>query len=140
MELTLLFKLGEETYGLEIDAIQEIVEDPDQHFVPRAEGVLSGAINFHGQIFAVIDLPALLGFEDEYLDHRCVVLTPEYRSLALQVSGIERIVKLDLTSLQPPPSETDSSAIRGLADFEGVMINMLDTEDVIKQLEQIYGG
>jgi chemotaxis signal transduction protein len=140
MELTLLFKLGAETYGLEIDSIQEIVEDPDQHFVPRAKGVLSGAINFHGQIFAVINLPALLGFEDEYLDHRCVVLTPEYRSLALQISDIERIVKLDLSNLQPPPTETDSCAIRGVADFEGAMVNMLDTEDVLKQLEQIYEG
>ena len=140
MEQTLLFKLGEETYGLEIDAIQEVVEDPNQHFVPRAEGVLTGAINFHGQIFAVIDLPALLGFDNEFLDHRCVVLTPEYRSLTLQISGIERIVKLDLSNLQPPPTETETCAIRGVADFEGTMINMLDTEDVIKQLEQIHGG
>ena len=140
MELTLLFKLGKETYGLEIDAIQEIVEDPDQHFVPLAEGVLSGAINFHGQIFAVIDLPALLGFKEKPLDHRCVVLTPEYRSLALQINDIERIVKLDLASLQPPPTETGAFAIRGVADFEGSMVNMLDTENIIKQLEQIYGG
>ena len=140
MELTLLFRLGDETYGLEIDAIQEIVESPNQHFVPRAEGVISGAINFHGRILAVINLPELLGFKDGSLDHRCVVLTPEYRSLALQVSGIERIVKLDLASLQPASAEGDSIAIRGVADFEGSMINMFDTQDIINQLEQLYGG
>ena len=50
MILTLLFTLGEEVYGLEVDAIQEIVEDPSLHFVPRAEGILTGAINFHNQI------------------------------------------------------------------------------------------
>ncbi len=62
MILTLIFTLGEVVYGLEIDAIQEIIEDPVLHHVPRAEGVLKGAINFHGQILALVDLPELLGF------------------------------------------------------------------------------
>ena len=138
MDLTLIFILGDETYGLEIDAIQEIIEDPDLHFVPRAEGVVTGAINFHGQIFAVIDLPGLLGFSDEERDHRYVVLTPDYKSLAISVSGIERIVKLDLSNLQPPPADASNSAIRGVADSEGLMINMLDADEVIKKLENIY--
>ena len=91
MVLTLIFTLGDELYGLEIDAIQEIIEDPTVHFVPRAEGVLNGAINFHGQILAVIDLPELLGFETETRDHRRVVLTPDFKSLALEVCSIEQI-------------------------------------------------
>jgi len=140
MELTLLFKLGDKTYGLEIDAIQEIVESPDQHFVPLSAGVLKGAINFHGQILALIDLPTLLDFAGGEPDHRCVILTPEHRSLALQISGIERIVKIDLDNLSPPPVESNSSATRGVIDFEGSMINMLDTEDVIQKLETLYRG
>lgn len=139
MDLTLIFILGDETYGLEIDAIQEIIEDPDLHFVPRAEGVVTGSINFHGQIFAIIDLPGLLGFPGEERDHRYVVLTPEYKSLAMSISGIERIVKLDLSNLQPPPTDANNCAIRGVADMEGRMINMLDADDVIKKLETIYG-
>ena len=104
MALTLIFTLGTETYGLEIDAIQEIIDDPSLHYVPRAEGVLAGAINFHGQVLAVIDLPNLLGFSEEDRDHRQVVLTPEFKSLVLTVNSIQRIVKLDLTALQPPPT------------------------------------
>ena len=141
MELTLLFKLGDTIYGLEIDAIQEIIENPDQHFVPRAEGVLTGAINFHGRILAVIDLPALLGFDSAgALDHRCVVLTPEHRSLTLQVTGIERIVKLDLAELQPASVDAYSNAIRGVAEFDETMVNMLDSKAVIQQLETLYKG
>jgi chemotaxis signal transduction protein len=139
MTLTLLFILGEEVYGLEIDAIQEIIEDPQLHYVPRAQGVLTGAINFHGQILAVIDLPALLGCSGEQRDHRHVVLTPDYKSMALQVSGIERIVRLDLSNLQPPPADIDHNAVRGVADLDDVMVNLLDTDEVIKQLKNIYG-
>ena len=139
MALTLIFTLGDEVYGLEIDAIQEIIEEPALHYVPRAEGVLTGAINFHGQVLAAIDLPTLLGFSGEERDHRQVVLTPEFKSLALTVSNIQRIVKLDLTALQPPPENTQGSAIRGVADFDEIMVNLLDANEIINQLENRYG-
>jgi len=138
MELTLIFTLGEEVYGLEIDAIQEIIENPALHHVPLAGGVLNGAINFHGQILAVIDLPGLLGFTTEERDHRYVVLTPELKSMVLSVSGVVRIARLDLSSLQPAPSETGDSAIRGVAYLEDKRVNLLDTDKVINQLENRY--
>lgn len=138
MELTLVFTLGEEVYGLEIDAIQEIIEDPYLHRVPLAKGVLKGAINVHGQILAVIDLPELLDFKDGHRDHRHVVLTPEFRSLALKVSGIERIVKLDLAELHPAPEDADVRAIRSVAYLEEKKIKLLDTDKVINLLEDRY--
>ena len=140
MTLTLIFTLAEESYGLEIDAIQELVEDPSLHYVPRAEGVLTGAINFHGQILAVIDLPALLDFSGEKRDHRHVVLTPEFKSLALTVSCIERIVELDLSVLQPTPEDAEDKAIRGVVGLEERRINLLDTDEVFSRLENIYAG
>jgi purine-binding chemotaxis protein CheW len=140
MALTLIFTLAEEIYGLEIDAIQELVEDPSSNYVPRAEGVLTGAINFHGQILAVIDLPALLGLAGEKRDHRHVVLTPAFKSLALTVSSIERIVELDLSVLQPTPEEAEDKAIRGVVDLDERRINLLDTVEVFNRLENIYDG
>ena len=138
MALILIFTLGDEVYGLEIDAIQELVEDPSLHYVPRAEGVLTGAINFHGQVLAVIDLPALLGLAGGGLDHRYVVLTPEFKSLALTVSSIERIVELDISVLQSTPENTENKAIRGVVDLDEVGVNLLDTDEVFNRLENIY--
>ncbi|MDH3453773.1 MAG: chemotaxis protein CheW [Desulfuromonadales bacterium] len=135
MALTLIFTLAEEVYGLEIDAIQEIVEAPLLHYVPRAAGVLTGAINFHGQILAVIDLPTLLDFPGEARDHRQVVLTPQFKSLVLTVSTVQRIAKLDLSALQPPPAGTRSRAIRGVATLDEMMVNLLDTYEVIERLK-----
>jgi len=138
MELTLIFTLGEELYGLEIDAIQEIIEAPDLYHVPLAVGVLDGAINFHGQILALIDLPKLLGFTSGERDHRYLVLTPEFKSMVLSVSRVSRIARLDLASLQPAPAEVRESAIRGVAYLDDQMVNLLDTEKVINQLEKRY--
>jgi purine-binding chemotaxis protein CheW len=140
MELTLIFTLGDEVYGLEIDAVQEIVEDPSLHYAPRAGGALTGAINFHGQVLAAIDLQELLGFSGEERDHRCVILTPEFRALALRVGCIQRIARLDLSALHPAPAHSRECAVRGVADLDGMMVNLLDTDEVINQLENIYGG
>lgn len=138
MTLTLIFNLGAEVYGLEIDAIQEVIEEPFVHHVPLAHGVLEGAINFHGQILGVVDLPQLLGFAAGQRDHRRVVLTPDFKSLVLTVSGIERIAKLDLSALQPSPTGDEIRAIRGVAYLDEAVVNMLDTESVINQLQHRY--
>lgn len=137
MALTLLFELGQDLYGLEIDAIQEIVEEPVVYHAPNATGVVTGAINFHGQILAAIDLPALLGYPGDPRDPRRVVLAPGYRALALAVSGIQRIVNLDATFLEPPQPGA-GEAIRGMAYFEGTPVRMLDTDDVNRRLADLY--
>lgn len=138
MALILTYSLGNDLYGLEIDAIQEIIENPVLHYVPRAEGVLTGSINFHGQILAVIDLPTLLGFAGNQRDHRHLVLTSEHRSLVLTNCGVERIVNLEMELLQPPPEGHDRPAVRGVIDFDETIINLLDTDEVTKQLEDIF--
>jgi purine-binding chemotaxis protein CheW len=138
MTLILTYRLGNDLYGLEIDAIQEIIEDVKLHHVPRATGVICGAINFHGQILAVIDLPTLLDFAVDTHDHRHLVLTSEHRSLVLKTSRVERIVNLEMESLESPPADHDRPAVRGIIEFDESIINLLDTDEVIKQLEDIY--
>ena len=138
MALTLIYRLGDDLYGLEIDAIQEIIEDPELHYIPRAEGVLTGSINFHGQILAVIDLPALLGFAGDQRDYRHLVLTPEHRSMVFKISGVERIVDLETELLQLPPADHDRPAVRGIIDLDEAIINLLDSDEVIKQLEELF--
>jgi purine-binding chemotaxis protein CheW len=138
MTLTLIFTLDNELYGLEIDAVQEIIENPVVHHVPRAEGVVGGAINFHGQILACVDLPALLGFSGALRDPRRVVLTAKFKSLALSVSGIQRIVELDLSALRLPPASAQKNAIRGVTTLDETTINLLDCNEVIHQLEHLY--
>jgi len=138
MALILTYSLGKELYGLEIDAVQEIIENAELHYVPRAKGVLCGSINFHGQILAVIDLPALLGFAVDNHDHRHLVLTPEHRSLVLKTSRVERIVNLETDCLEIPPAGHDCPAVRGLIELDGSTIHLLDTDEVVKQLDDIF--
>lgn len=137
MALTLLFSLAEVSYGLEIEAIQEIVEDQVLHYVPGARGVLTGAVNFHGRVLPVIDLPALLGFPDARRSGRRLVLSQAQNSLVLTVSEVKRIVDLDLSAQQRPPSAFSGKAVRGVVEHDGQKINLLDTLAICAQLEDL---
>jgi chemotaxis signal transduction protein len=63
-----------------------------------------------------------------------LVLTPRCKSLVLTVSTIQKIVQLDLATLQPPPANGESGAVRGVARLDEMEINLLDTNEVINRL------
>ena len=72
MSQLLVFFLGEERYGLEVEKIQEVVEAEELFYVPRAPANILGAINFHSQVVPVFDLGGFLGLAEEERDHRVV--------------------------------------------------------------------
>ncbi len=138
MSLTLIFELGDEVYGLEVSAVQEILADPQRHFVPQAGGPMASAINFHGQVLPLIDLPLLLGYDQPDRDYRKIVLTPEYHSLVFDVSSVQQIRRLDLTAQRPAPADSGTRAIRGVVNSGEMPVNLLDTEQIILLLHNLY--
>jgi len=138
MEQVLVFHLGEETFGLEVGFIQEVVESPLLHYIPRASPHILGAINFHGNILPVLDLAACQGFASGTRDHRVIVLPPEVCSLALAVASIRRIIPLDAEALLPFPREQQGQLyIRAVLNYQGTMVNLLDTTRLLASLETV---
>lgn len=132
----LVFRLGEELYGLEVAKIQEVVESPVLHYIPRASKHLLGAINFHGNILPVLDLASLLGFAVEQRDGRVIILASGLCSLALAVTTVGRIVTCDADDLLPFPQEQQpASHIRAVLSRENEMVNMLDAARLLTSLE-----
>lgn len=142
MPRMLLFRVGCEQYGLELEALQEVADDPPLHGVPQTGAFLLGAVNLHGRVLPVIDLPALLGMAASPRDPRLVVLSPEFHSLALAVSGVGRIVSFDADDLQLPPGDEKFKAITGVVDIgaQSEQVNLLDAGALIERLQTIYNA
>jgi len=134
----LLFRIGGECYGLELKALQEVADDPLVYFVPQGGEFLLGAINLHGRVLPVIDLPALLGIADAPRDQRLVVLCQEFHRLALAVSEVGRIVPFDPGDLQPPAADSELPAVTGVVEIAAQPVNLLDAGAVVKQLQNLY--
>jgi len=136
MRQVLTFLLGRERYGLDIAAVQEIVETPQRYFIPNAPASFQGAINFHGTILPVIDLGRLLGFEAAESDQRVIVLDAEIACLALAVNRLGGIVSLSGDDLLPGDPECQQQAcISELLGGQEGMINMLDIPLLLARLE-----
>jgi len=135
MELVLIFRLGEEFYGLDVRQVQEIVEAPDYDYIPLAGQEYLGAVNFHGSILPVLDLAGYLGFEQADRDDRIIVLTAADGSLALAVGTVGRIVPLEREQLLPAREDQEREAfIREVFNHGGDMINLLDLQRLLESL------
>ena len=133
----LLFRLGEELYGLEVAKIQEVVDSPVLYYIPRASEHFLGAINFHGIILPVLDLADYLGFTRHQRDNRVIVLVSDLCSLALAVTSVGKIVTCDPDALLPLQQDRQEAChIRAVLSRDEEMINLLDSARLMASLEK----
>lgn len=136
MDQLLCFRVADEVYGLEIDAVQEVVAAPQVNPVCRAPQALQGMINLHGSPRAVLNLPLFLGFDASPLDPRLIALTPGCSGLALAVTELLGIRPLDPDHVLPHPEERPEACLRAVLQMEDAMINLLHLERLRQRLEQ----
>lgn len=142
MEQLLVFRLGEEEhlYALEVASLQEVVESPPLHYIPRAPEHFRGAINFHGSILPVLDLPFYLGFPGKSRDPRVIVLAFDLCRMALEVAAVHKIVSVDPETVQPAEEEGEGmeawvrTVIR--REEDGALLKVLDVAHVLASLER----
>ena len=139
MSQLLVFFLGDERYGLEVDKIQEVVEADELFYVPRAPEDILGAINFHSQVVPVFDLGSFLKLGSETRDHRVVVLAGNEYNLALAVSQVVGFRPLSEEALLPESEERRSATfIRAVQNEKDAMINLLDLERLISAIDESF--
>lgn len=56
------FRIGKETYGVDIFAVREIVKPQEITSIPGTASYVLGIINLRGKIISVVDLAGRLGF------------------------------------------------------------------------------
>ena len=138
MNQLLPFKLGDETYAIEVTDIQEVVENQPIFPVPGAPETIAGAIGFHGRIVPVVDLPQLLGFSAGPRAKRILVLTDGHGPVALTVDMVRRIISVDLANATLTQSQSEQNCIHGVLNWREEMISLLDLEQLWLLMETLY--
>ncbi len=104
------FQLGNETYGLPILDVREIIGLMPITAVPRAPAFVRGVINLRGKVIPVIDLRLQFGMEPCPATDQTVVIvvqcTVEGRSLTmgLLVDRVLEVLSIGSDQVEPPPS------------------------------------
>lgn len=134
------FRIGEETYGVQIGSVREIVRVPEITMVPNAPEMIEGVINLRGKIIPVMDLRKRFGSAVTPSDkkNRILVVELENRLLGLIVSSASEVLKIPPSEIEPPGAvfaEGESSYVTGVGKLKGRLVILLDIARLLRQPE-----
>lgn len=134
------FRIGNETYGVRIASVREIVRVPEITVVPNAPDVIEGVINLRGKIIPVMDLRKRFGSPVVQPDkkNRILVVELENKLLGLIVSSASEVLKIPPSEIESPGSvfaEGESSYVTGVGKLKGRLIILLDIARLLRQPE-----
>ncbi len=101
----LTFALGQESYGLEISYVKEIVGMQPITQLPEASPFVKGIINLRGRIIPVIDMNLKFGREASvYTDRTCIIVVDiQELSVGLIVDQVAEVLVIGEDNIVPPP-------------------------------------
>jgi purine-binding chemotaxis protein CheW len=102
----LIFSVGEESYGIRITYITEVIEIEEVTKVPDLPKYVKGIINLRGKIIPVTDARLRFGKEErEYDEMTCIIIVDiDGVSFGLIVDGVKEVVSMSTEEISPPPS------------------------------------
>jgi purine-binding chemotaxis protein CheW len=139
----LVFRLGDDEFGLPIESVVEVAQVPVQITrVPKAPKFLEGVVNIRGEVLPVVDqrrrfeMPKL----DKGAARRLVVIKTDRHRAGLIVDGVSDVLRIPATSVEPPPDLTDATSrlVRGIVNLErsNRIVLVLDPTELLTRAEQ----
>jgi purine-binding chemotaxis protein CheW len=140
----LVFRLGDDEFGLPIDAIVEVAQVPAQITrVPKAPKFLEGVVNLRGEVLPVVDQRRR--FDMPKLEHaetrRLIVMKTERRRAGIIVDSVSDVLRSARSGIAPPPELTDEKTARLVhgvinLDKDGRIVLLLDPTELLTRAEQ----
>jgi len=140
-ESFILFQLGETSYGLRSDLVQQMEMIEQMTPVPNAPSFVDGVVFSRGQVVPAINLRARFGFEKRPHDlrTRLIVVNIEGRVVGLVVDTAREFVIIPTDTIQPPHeaiSGLSGRYLEGIATIGERIILILDLNEILN-LEEI---
>ena len=134
------FKLQEETYGINVMQVQEVLRYTDIAPVPGAPDYVMGIINLRGHVVTVIDTRARFGLPpSEVTDNsRIVIIESERQVIGIMVDSVAEVVYLKQSEIDTAPNVgTDESAkfIQGVSNRDGELLILVDLNKLLSDDE-----
>ena len=130
------FRLENETYGVNVMQVQEVLRYSDIAPVPGAPSYVLGIINLRGNVVTVIDTRARFGLmPDEITDNtRVVIIESNKQVIGILVDSVAEVVYMKASEIEPAPNVgTDDSAkfIRGVCNRDNELQILVDLDKLL---------
>ncbi len=134
------FRIGEEEFGVDILAVQEIIRMMQITMVPRAPEFIEGVINLRGKVIPVINMrtrfnkPAL----DQDSNTRIVVMELENKIVGFLVDGVSEVLRIPESTVEDPPpvvAGIGSEYIRGIGKLDNRLLILLNLDNLLGSID-----
>jgi purine-binding chemotaxis protein CheW len=134
------YKLGAETYGINVMQVQEVLRHTDIAPVPGAPEYVLGIINLRGNVVTVIDTRARFGLEPTELSDntRIVIIESEEQVVGILVDSVAEVVYLRSSDIDSAPNvgtEESAKFIHGVSNRDGELLILVDLNKLLSDEE-----
>jgi len=137
----LTFTLRDESYGIDVLKVREIIRVITITAVPQMPNYVRGVINLRGKIIPVMDLRLRFGFAGAAgTEQSCIIVVqvklPDGKStqMGLVVDGVEEVTNIAASDIEETPDfggQIATQYIVGMAKIKGAVKTLLDIDGVV---------
>jgi purine-binding chemotaxis protein CheW len=134
-----VFRVGQEEYGVDIRRVQEIIRYTAPRPIPGAPPDMEGVINLRGRIIPVIGLAGRLGmFGGERPESaKIVVVELTEHTVGVVVDEVTEVMGVAADALEAPPHTATADYLEAVVRLEGRLLVLLDLPRLFGELEAV---
>lgn len=134
----IVFKLGEQSYGIDIQSVQIIEKMKAVMRVPKAPYCVKGVMNLRGEIIPVVSLRDQFGLEKvDYTDKtRIVIVKLEEAMVGIIVDEVKEVIEIEeaqIENVQNIQGKMKTSHILGVGKVEDNIVTLLNLPNIIEE-------
>ena len=134
------FRLDNETYGINVMQVQEVLRYSEIAPVPGAPSYVLGIINLRGNVVTVIDTRQRFGLDSsEVTDNtRIVIIEADKQVVGILVDSVAEVVYLRQSEIETAPNVgNDESAkfIQGVCNKNGELLILVELDKMMTEEE-----
>ncbi|KXI27952.1 chemotaxis protein CheW [Paraglaciecola hydrolytica] len=134
------YKLGEETYGINVMQVQEVLRYTEIAPVPGAPDYVLGIINLRGNVVTVIDTRSRFGLPSSDIsdNSRIVIIESDDQVVGIMVDSVAEVVYLKASEIDSAPNvgtEESAKFIQGVSNRDGQLLILVDLNKLLNDDE-----
>lgn len=131
-----VFKLGNEEYGIDIQKVQIIERIQNITRVPKSPFFIKGVINLRGEIIPVMSLRSKFDLEeDEYVDEtRIIIVEIDDNKIGMIVDQVKEVIQISteaIENVQGFTSDINLNFIQGVGKVNDHIVTLLNLKSII---------
>ncbi|MCE9680042.1 chemotaxis protein CheW [Shewanella sp. AS1] len=134
------FRLDNETYGINVMQVQEVLRYTEIAPVPGAPDYVLGIINLRGNVVTVIDTRSRFGLGSADINDatRIVIIEAEKQVIGILVDSVAEVVYLHSSDIDNAPNvgtEESAKFIQGVSNRENELLILVDLDKLLSDDE-----